>query len=1298
MKRILTLLIFVCLAFFAKAQQNVLVNLDGRYIQMEMDTAALAALDDSVLVLKTLIQNNTGVDLRTFDTVIYVGTVFEHPNYSVSDWVVPDPVDTVSFNDKLIEGAFYDVATVPRTRLVFDETMLTGVTYSLWFANVTDSCVVYFPDSTYGGGGIVDSLVLKTPGVIPIAKTSVLSGSPIRYWIGVASESSGGGSSADNSITNEGLLSVFPGTSETAVVRSNTFGSNDITFQAGSNVSISESGNTITIASSGGAGGGLSAADSAWVLSEIEDTSMLGTVKSLMRLSVPNLDTHLLPPFFEFRVTDGVTVDTTDHLLHSSLVYTPNFPYKYYLVGAPFSPWGVRWENPTLGASNDLIGWEAPGSLINPIEGPPASVGDNHSDPDLWFDGDTLHLIYNRTWGDRDGHEIRYTSSVNGETWSTPVTLRDSVQIIANGSQRLSPSISKLPNGSWVMYSVDITNTPNLITKWTASSITGDWSLVDTLDIDLSGDEAWHVEVKYHEGVYVMLVMSNEFNGGGIGNGLYLGYSLDGTNFEMSTKKLIGKGGSGAWDDNIYRSSLLLYRDSVTNTIQAKLAYTSNQFANVAIIDLLNPDRDLWGRDSGAIYSLNPIAVGGSYDSQNSTYDLQVFSDEQSSAGGGVLLKNSNDGPNASTRFQMENDADETANFTFLSSTNTGLSGANSLNIVNSSNDVGIWAGGNQFLFDNAGNLSLGGVKSPGGNHQKLYYLQTSNGRIGSNFVNNATGASAGAVYTLGNSEAEIAAWMRLNSVNGSYGAGNGSLNLASVLNRPMGFLTNQDLRFVIASDGAMIHGGKSVDMTGTNSSNYDFEFLGHDGIAPPFGNTSQRPVGKAGVFRWNTDSTAYEHHDGSQWVSGMGGGSSGSVSTDGFTGWVSPGASYVMDFNNQAVHTFAFNASGLSVLSLSDLNTLEGATYSVLFSNVSDSLKIALPDSTGSGIGGGVLLDTVTIYNDRDVLIWSDIAPLDSLSRIVGVSGASSSAAGAILPDSAYKAVTGSVTTLDWEDPSFDEGYTTIRIDSSVSEYSPVFSGIDAGRVKRVRHARTDTITVNWPGNAYRASDYAPLQNTATKFPTKSGYSVSYDGVDNEYLVDIPVSDSLYNTSILAGLIQTSIYTPNQNPTKTGSTWTNTSFPDPATDFVMVFDSLEFTSFDNGSSGNRFNIATVYVQDDDTGNYQTGLFLSTNNGNWTTEYFVGGGPSLIDNRLASSIFTLNQPHQVVVSFDYGATSTIAVWIDNEFSYSVEFTDEILTEINTLRPIWEGTLGDVLNGTPTISVYGGQNLTSQIPN
>lgn len=59
-------------------------------------------------------------------------------------------------------------------------------------------------------------------------------------------------SEVDGDVSNEGSLTVGAGTATTSLIQSNTAGSTDVTFEAGSNITLSEAANTITISAFGG--------------------------------------------------------------------------------------------------------------------------------------------------------------------------------------------------------------------------------------------------------------------------------------------------------------------------------------------------------------------------------------------------------------------------------------------------------------------------------------------------------------------------------------------------------------------------------------------------------------------------------------------------------------------------------------------------------------------------------------------------------------------------------------------------------------------------------------------------------------------------------------------------------------------------------------------------------------------------------------------------------------------------------------------------------------------------------------
>ncbi len=82
-------------------------------------------------------------------------------------------------------------------------------------------------------------------------QTVALTGAGINAVTGTYPNFTITGTEVDGSITNEGSLTVNTGTATTSVINSNTSGSTDVTFTAGTGLSISEAGNVITLANTG---------------------------------------------------------------------------------------------------------------------------------------------------------------------------------------------------------------------------------------------------------------------------------------------------------------------------------------------------------------------------------------------------------------------------------------------------------------------------------------------------------------------------------------------------------------------------------------------------------------------------------------------------------------------------------------------------------------------------------------------------------------------------------------------------------------------------------------------------------------------------------------------------------------------------------------------------------------------------------------------------------------------------------------------------------------------------------------
>lgn len=208
------------------------------------------------------------------------------------------------------------------------------------------------------------------------------------------------------------------------------------------------------------------------------------------------------------------TYDGSGQAVHPSVVVfeEPWNGYRYWMAMTPYPNSDASKENPSIIASNSpSSGWVVPPGLTNPIE-PEPDTG-FQSDPELVYADDQLHCIWR--WTDADVDTLFLRSTPDGVDWGERQTI-----LTAEGNTIASPGI--IWDGSqWVMWTVQIDGSPNLIFRRTAASLAGPWSEgVDCTPTLNPGREPWHLSVLPDpRGGLTMLLHESvaDATGGGVG-------------------------------------------------------------------------------------------------------------------------------------------------------------------------------------------------------------------------------------------------------------------------------------------------------------------------------------------------------------------------------------------------------------------------------------------------------------------------------------------------------------------------------------------------------------------------------------------------------------------------------------------------------------------------------------------------------------------------------------------------------------------------------------------------------------
>lgn len=267
----------------------------------------------------------------------------------------------------------------------------------------------------------------------------------------------------------------------------------------------------------------------------------LGTrVRAIGRLS------PVLPPpgYYQRTVLTTPTYDASGQATHPSVLKLHWRGWAYWMAMTPFTDHDENAERPSLLVSNDGTTWQAPAGLTNPV----VDVG-FRADPELVFHDGRLYMFHRRV--NEGDDEIMLAHSDDGVAWSTPATV-----VTAAPTSLLSPAVLRERDGTWRMWTVNMTATPNTMQVRTATAPDGTWSSATTLDlVDPEERDLWHVDVVRDGKRYRMFMQTCGLGNSGDFGRLLLGTSADGEDWSLSTAVLSPSGGDGFDNYSVYRTS-----------------------------------------------------------------------------------------------------------------------------------------------------------------------------------------------------------------------------------------------------------------------------------------------------------------------------------------------------------------------------------------------------------------------------------------------------------------------------------------------------------------------------------------------------------------------------------------------------------------------------------------------------------------------------------------------------------------------------------------------------------------------
>ncbi len=263
-------------------------------------------------------------------------------------------------------------------------------------------------------------------------------------------------------------------------------------------------------------------------------------------ITLQNNATYLITP----------TYDGSGQATHPDIYYNASGwnGYKYWMTITPYPGGDAQFENPSILVSNEGIIWNVPAGLNNPIDFP--SAGED-SDNEIVFNENLNRLEVYFIEAGTGTSFFRRKTSIDGIHWSNEQDIFNLTDY-----QIMSPGIIR-KNGIYHMwYTGSSSCSAPTSVKYRNSADGIFWSNPQDVNIDLPGQNIWHLDVEYIPTLneYWMVYAAYPSSSDCGNTELYFAKSLDKINWIMYPNKLIAK--STSWDSaEIYRSTFLFDAD-----------------------------------------------------------------------------------------------------------------------------------------------------------------------------------------------------------------------------------------------------------------------------------------------------------------------------------------------------------------------------------------------------------------------------------------------------------------------------------------------------------------------------------------------------------------------------------------------------------------------------------------------------------------------------------------------------------------------------------------------------------------